>query len=233
MTTTRPQPRRAADTGRTSGPLRAGKRVDFSIVAIGVSAGGLAACKKLVDALPSNNGMAFLIVQHLEPSHERLLVDLLSTRTSMRVVQAVDGMEIERERIYIIPPGSYLCVDSKGVLRLSSPPERHAAWLPFDFLLNSLAETFGRRVVCVIMSGTGADGSLGLTSVKAKGGLVVVQDASEADYDGMPRNAIATGNVDHILSAAKIVGVLVEREQGFSLAEAQPTASRKQSRLVG
>ena len=121
-------------------------------------------------------------------------------------------MEIERERVYIIPPGAYLSVDDKGVLRLSRPPARHAARLPFDFLLNSLAETFGRRVVCVVMSGTGADGSLGLKAVKANGGLVIAQDVSEANYDGMPRSAIATGDVDHILSAAKIAAILVGRE---------------------
>ena len=190
------------------------------IVAIGVSAGGLEACKKLLDALPADNGMAFLIVQHLEPSHESLLVDLLSARTSMQVVQASEGMEIERERVHIIPPGAYLSVDGKGVLRLSRPPERHAARLPFDFLLNSLAKTFGRRVVCVVMSGTGADGSLGLKAVKAKGGLVLAQEAGEADYDGMPRSAIATGDVDHILSAAKIAAILVERERGATKAPA-------------
>jgi two-component system CheB/CheR fusion protein len=188
------------------------KAVEFQVVAIGVSAGGLEACKKLLNALPADNGMAFLIVQHLEPSRESLLVDLLSTQTLMAVVQATDGMEIERERIHIIPPGAYLSVDGKGFLRLSRAPERHAARLPFDFLLNSLAKTFGRRVVCVVMSGTGADGSLGLKAVKAKGGLVLAQDAREAEYDGMPRSAIATGEVDHILPAAKIAAILVERK---------------------
>ncbi len=191
------------------------------IVAIGVSAGGLEACKRLVDALPADNGMAFLVVQHLESSHESLLVDLLSARTSMQVVQATEGMEIERERVHVIPPGAYLSVDGEGVLRLSRPPERHAARLPFDFLLNSLAKTFGRRVACVVMSGTGADGSLGLKAVKANGGLVLAQAAAEADYDGMPRSAIATGDVDHILSAANIAAILVERERSASIAPAK------------
>ncbi len=136
----------------------------------------------------------------------------------MQVVQATDGMEIERERVHIIPPGAYLSVDGKGVLRLSRAPERHAARLPFDFLLNSLANTFGRRVVCVVMSGTGCDGSLGLKAVKAKGGLVLAQDAGEADYDGMPRSAIATGDVDQILPAAKMAAILVERERGALIA---------------
>jgi two-component system, chemotaxis family, CheB/CheR fusion protein len=157
-------------------PLSVSGRAKFPIVAIGASAGGLEACKKLLDALPERSGMAFVIVQHLDPSHDSLLVDLLAARTSMKVVQATDGMEIERERVCVIPPGVYLAVDEKGILRLSRPLERHGARLPFDFLLNSLAKTFGSNVVCVIMSGTGADGSLGLKAIKAKGGLVVAQD---------------------------------------------------------
>ena len=181
-------------------PLSVSGRANFPIVAIGASAGGLEACKKLLDALPERNGMAFVIVQHLDPSHDSMLVDLLAARTSMKVVQATDGMAIERERVYVIPPGVYLAVDEKGILRLSRPLERHGARLPFDFLLNSLAKTFGARVVCVVLSGTGADGSLGLKAVKAKGGLVVAQDLGEADYDGMPRSAIATGEVDLVLA---------------------------------
>ena len=228
MTKRRPQPGKTPRARWIRGPLTAAKATDFSIVAIGVSAGGLEACKKLMDALPVGNGMAFLIVQHLEPSHESLLVDLLSARTSMQVVQATDGMEIERDRVHVIPPGAYLSVDDKGVLRLSRPPERHAARLPFDFLLNSLAKTFGRRVVCVVMSGTGADGSLGLQAVKARGGLVLAQEVGEADYEGMPRSAIATGNVDHILTAAKMAAILVEPERGASTHPA-PAASPRQA----
>src|SRR5271170_1267872 len=207
-------------------PLSVSGRAKFPIVAIGASAGGLEACKKLLDALPERNGMAFVIVQHLDPSHDSLLVDLLAARTSMKVVQATDGMEIERERVCVIPPGVYLAVDEKGILRLSRPLERHGARLPFDFLLNSLAKAFGPRVVCVVMSGTGADGSVGLGAIKAKGGLIVAQDPGEADYDGMPRSAIATGAVDLVLAAAKIAAALVERERGGIL---QPTPTKSPS----
>ena len=104
MTATRSQPRKAARPRWNRGPLSATNGADFLIVAIGVSAGGLEACKRLIDALPGDNRMAFLIVQHLEPSRESLLVDLLSARTSMQVVQATDGMQIECERVHIIPP---------------------------------------------------------------------------------------------------------------------------------
>ena len=183
-------------------------------MAIGASAGGLDACRKLLDALPSVNGMAFIIVQHLDPSHDSMMVDLLAGHTSMPVSLATDGMKIERERVYVIPPGVYLSVDDKGALRISKPEARHGARLPFDFLLNSLAREFGARTVCVVLSGTGADGSLGLKSVKAKGGLVIAQDMREAGYDGMPRSAVATGEVDLVLRAAKIAEALVALERG-------------------
>ena len=197
-----------------SKPLSASKTEDFPVVAIGASAGGLDACRKLLDALPAVNGMAFIIVQHLDPSHDSMMVDLLAGHTSMPVLQAAEGMPIERERVYVIPPGVYLSVDDKGALRISKPQARHGARLPFDFLLNSLAREYGSRAVCVVLSGTGADGSLGLKSVKAKGGLVIAQDIREADYDGMPRSAVATGAVDLVLRAAKIAEALVARERG-------------------
>jgi two-component system CheB/CheR fusion protein len=229
MSESRPRPSAQVRQRWIRAPVSVSGRAGFPIVAIGASAGGLGACKKLLAALPERNGMAFVIVQHLDPSHESLLVDLLAARTSMQVVQATDGMEIERERVCVIPPGVYLAVDEKGALRLSRPLERHGARLPFDFLLNSLAKTFGPRVVCVVMSGTGADGSVGLKAIKAKGGLVVAQDLGEAEYDGMPRSAIATGAVDLVLAAAKIAAALVERERAEVFSPAQTKSSSRRS----
>ena len=172
--------------------------------------------------------MAFIIVQHLDPSHDSMMVDLLAGHTAMPVLLAIDGMPIERERVYVIPPGVYLSVDDKGALRISKPQARHGARLPFDFLLNSLAHEFGSRGVCVVLSGTGADGSVGLKSVKAKGGLVIAQDIREADYDGMPSSAVATGAVDLVLRAAKIAEALVARERGqVFLPEAPKSPARK------
>lgn len=197
-----------------SKPLSASKAEHYPVVAIGASAGGLDACRKLLDALPAINGMAFIIVQHLDPSHDSMMVDLLAGHTSMPVLLAVNGMPIERERVYVIPPGVYLSADDKGALRTSTPQARHGARLPFDFLLHSVAREYGARAVCVVLSGTGADGSLGLKSVKAKGGLVIAQDINEADYDGMPRSAVATGAVDLVLRAEKIAQALVARERG-------------------
>ena len=210
-----------------SKPLSARKTAEFPVVAIGASAGGLDACRKLLDALPSVNGMAFVIVQHLDPSHDSMMVDLLAGHTSMPVLLATDGMTIECERVYVIPPGVYLSVDDKGALQISKPEARHGARLPFDFLLNSLAREYGARAICVVLSGTGADGSLGLKAVKGKGGLVIAQDIREAGYDGMPRSAVATGAVDLVLRTAKIAEALVARERGQVFVAETPNRSRK------
>ena len=169
-----------------------------------------------MDALPAGNGMAFILVQHLDPTHESMMVDLLAGHTSMTVRQATDGMPIEREHLYVIPPGTYLSV-VRGALSLSTPQARHGARLPFDFLLHSLAQDCGERAVCVILSGSGADGSLGLQAVKQQGGLVIAQDPDEAGYDGMPRSAIMTGMVDLVLPVAKIPDALARHGQQLVL----------------
>ena len=172
-----------------------------------------------MDELPAEIGMAFILVQHLDPTHESMMVDLLAGHTSMPVRQAADKMHVEREHLYLIPPGTYLSV-ANGALHVSQPPVRHGARLPFDFLLNSLAEEYGARAICVILSGTGADGSLGLKAVKERGGLVIAQDPDEAGYDGMPRSAIMTGAVDLVLPVAEIPGALIEYDSRIALTRA-------------
>ena len=191
---------------------------DFPVVGIGASAGGLDACRKLVGALAPGNGMAFVLIQHLDPTHESMMVDLLADHTSMTVRQATEGMLIERDHIYVIPPGTYLSIDD-GALHLSQPRARHGARLPFDFLLHSMADELGARAVCVILSGTGADGSLGLKAVKESGGFVIAQNPEEAGYDGMPRSAILTGAVDRVLPVAEIADVLVSHGRQISAAQ--------------
>ena len=188
---------------------RPSRPADFPIVGIGASAGGLDACRKFLAALPADNGMAFILVQHLDPDHESMLVDLLASHTTMTVSQATDGMPIERDHLYIIPPGAYLSIGD-DVLHLSQPSERHGARHPFDFLLRSMAISCGPRAVCVVLSGTGADGSLGLKAIKEKGGLVIAQDPDEAGYDGMPRNAVLTGSVDAVSPVAGIPDILAK-----------------------
>jgi two-component system CheB/CheR fusion protein len=207
---TRPRPERpAAATTQTASTIpAASSSTEFRIVALGASAGGLDAFRKLFDALPPNIGMAFVLIQHLDPSHASMMVDLLSGHTTKKVQQAEDGMPLEPAHVYVIPPGVYLSI-SGGALRLSEPSERHGARLPFDFFLRSLAAEYGASAICVILSGTGADGSLGLRAIKERGGLVVVQSPQEATYDGMPRSAIATGLADFVVPVAKIPEILI------------------------
>ncbi|WAC27024.1 chemotaxis protein CheB [Ancylobacter sp. SL191] len=171
----------------------------FPVVGIGASAGGLDACAKLLDAMPADTGMAFILVQHLDPTHESMMVDLLAHHTAMVVVQASEGMRLARDHLYIIPPGTYLSVHATGTLHLSPPTAPHGARLPFDFLLRSLAEQYGEFASCVVLSGTGADGSLGLRAIKERGGLVIAQEPEEAGYGGMPTSAVLTGVVDLVL----------------------------------
>jgi two-component system CheB/CheR fusion protein len=182
---------------------------DFAVVGLGASAGGLEAASKFLDSLPANPGAAFILVQHLDPTHPSLMVDLLAEHTAMPVSRATDGLLVEPDHVYVIPPGAYLAV-AEGALRLSEPQARHGARLPFDFFLHSLAESYGPRAICVVLSGSGADGSLGLRTVREKGGLVIAQDPEEAAYDGMPRSAIATGAVDLVLPIAKMSAAMVQ-----------------------
>ncbi len=184
----------------------------FSIVAIGASAGGLDACTRLISALPAHSGMAFILVQHLDPNHESLMAELLAGHTAMAVQQARNGDTIAPEHIYIIPPGSYLAV-AGGSLRLSTPGARHGARLPYDFLLHSLAEDCAERTIGVILSGTGADGSLGLKALHEAGGFTIAQQPDEAEYDGMPKAAIAAGAVDLVLPVADIAAALIDPEK--------------------
>ena len=186
-------------------PAAAGAQM--RVVAIGASSGGLEACTTLLEGLPAPSGMAFVLVQHLDPTHPSLLVDLLAKHTSMAVLQAEDGMIVTREHLYVIPPGTYLSV-SDGALHLSTPRVPRGARLPFDFLLASLAAAYGDRAICLVLSGNGADGTNGLRAVKDAGGLVIAQDPAEAEYGGMPSSAIATGLVDKVARVADIPGAL-------------------------
>lgn len=193
----------------------------FTVVGIGASAGGLEACGKFLDAMRAAPGMAFILVQHLDPTHESMMVELLSTHTTMRVVQATDGMPIERDNIYVIPPGTSLSV-TPGMLHLSEPVARHGARMPFDFLLNSLANIYGPRASAIVLSGTGSDGSLGVKTLKDKGGFVIVQDPLEATYDGMPRSAILTGAVDRVLRVAEMAAALIAHDRYPDMMPAPP-----------
>ncbi|RFZ86982.1 response regulator [Shinella sp. WSJ-2] len=177
------------------------------VIAIGASAGGLDACRALLEAMPSGGGNIFILVQHLDPVHESLLAELLSSHTTMTVVQAEDGRRLEPDHLFIIPPGCYIAVQD-DTIRLTVPPVRHGMRMPYDFLLSSLAAEYGARATAVVLSGTGTDGSIGIRLIREAGGQVYVQDPDEADYDGMPKSAIDSGMAEHVMPLAAIAQAL-------------------------
>ena len=180
----------------------------FPIVGVGSSAGGLEALKKFFSSTPADSGMAYVLIQHLDPTHESLMVDLLGRYTAMKVVQILNNMPVEPDRIHIIPPNTSVTIKN-GVLLLSKPVERRGLRLPVDYFLEALAEDQRENAIGIILSGTGSDGTLGIKEIKAYGGLVVVQDPETAQYDGMPRSAISTGLVDYVLPVEQISSALV------------------------
>ena len=204
----------------------------FPVVGLGASAGGLDAFKRLFKGLPADSGMAFVLIQHLDPTHQSMMVDLLAGHTAMTLQQAADGMRLEPNHVYVIPPGVYLSI-SGSAFRLSQPRERHGARLPFDFFLRSLAEACGERAIAVVLSGTGADGSLGLKAVKERNGLVIAQDPADAAYDGMPRSAIATAAVDLVLPVDQIPDAIVNYVRRIIRTGARGTASPSGHALDG
>jgi len=170
----------------------------FPIVGIGASAGGLEAIEVFFEAMPVGSGMAFVVVQHLSPDYKSLMVELLSRKTAIPVQRAEDGMLVEANNIYLIPPKKTLTIFHRKLLLEDKKP-RESNSLPVDIFLRSLADDQGEQAVAVILSGTGSDGTRGVRAVKEHGGLVMIQDADSAKFDGMPRAAISTGLADFIL----------------------------------
>lgn len=168
------------------------------IVGVGASAGGLEAFQNFLSAAPVDAGLAYVLVQHLDPNHESMLADLLGRRTEMPVRQVSDGTAVEPNCVYLIPPNASLSIKD-GALQLADFSEPRGFRRPIDVFFRSLAQDQGPNAACIVLSGTGGDGSEGLRAVKEAGGLTLVQEPDTARYDGMPRSAVATGLVDKIL----------------------------------
>ena len=173
----------------------------FHIVAMGASAGGLEAFEQFFTKMPADSGMAIVLIPHLDPRHKSILGDLLKRYTQMKVFEAEDAMPVKPNFIYTIPPNKDMAI-MNGRLHLLEPMISHGIRHPIDFFFRSLAEDFKDKSICIVLSGTGSEGALGLRSVKGEGGLVMAQE--NPVYDGMPQSAIATGLVDYILPAAKM-----------------------------
>jgi two-component system CheB/CheR fusion protein len=180
----------------------------FPIVGIGASAGGLEAFEKFFANMPADSGMAFVLVQHLRAPHKSMLDSLVRRYTRMEVSEVKDGVEVLPNHAYIIPPGKDMAL-LHGKLHLMEPAEARGLHLPIDYFFRSLAQDQHERAICVVLSGTGSDGTLGLKAVKEEGGMAMVQDPQTAGYDGMPRSAIATGLVDYVLSPEEMPQQLI------------------------
>src|SRR4029453_10746126 len=179
-----------------------------TIVGIGASAGGLEAFTQLLHALQEPTGMAIVLVQHLAAKHESILPHLLGGTTRLPVVQVSDGIILEPDHVYVIPPNAYMGIQ-EGKLHLIPRPGDQRQFMPVDFFLRPLAQYAQNRAIGVILSGTASDGAIGLREIKAGGGIKAAQHPERAKYDGMPRAAIATGIVDLVLSPQEISAELV------------------------
>ena len=186
------------------------KEIDvFPIVGLGASAGGLEALDTFFSHMPPDSGIGFVIIQHLSPTHKSIMARLLAKNTQMNVLEMEDGMKVKPDHVYLNPPSKNVTLIN-GALQLMDPVKTGGINLPIDIFFRSMAEEMGEKAICVILSGTATDGTLGLKAVKGEGGLVMVQDPNSAKYDGMPRSAIATGMVDFILPVEKIPAELVK-----------------------
>lgn len=178
------------------------------IVGIGASAGGLESFEAFFTAMPPDSGLAFLLVPHLDPTHISIMPELIQKRTTMQVLQIMDGMRVEPNTVYVVPPNRSLSI-LNGTLQLMELSRPRGANLPIDVFLRALARDQGTNAVCIILSGTGSDGTLGVKAIKAESGMVMVQDEESAKYDGMPRSAIATGLADYVLPPGEMPGQLI------------------------
>jgi len=184
--------------------------VPLPIVGIGASAGGLAAFEAFFSGMPAETdpGMAFVLVQHLAPDHASILTDLIRRCTRMQVFEVEDGMTVQPNCIYIIPPNRDMAF-LHGTLQLMEPAAPRGQRLPIDFFFRSLAQDQRERAIGIVLSGTGSDGTMGVRAIKGEGGMVMAQNPGSTEYDGMPRSAIGTGLVDYELPPAEMATQLI------------------------
>jgi two-component system CheB/CheR fusion protein len=208
--------------GRLSG------RADFPLVGLGASAGGIEALKIFFSSLPSDFEAGFIVVQHLDPDHESRLPRLLQQYTSMKVEEAADGMEVQTGHVYVLPPNKILQLGADRLV-LKERSRQSVPFQPIDVFFQSLATGRGRRAIAIVLSGSGSDGIIGLQEVKEAGGMCLVQDPEEAEYDGMPRSAINTGLADFILPVEKMGTELLRYLRHCSFAGAEDSCALETS----
>ena len=181
----------------------------FPIVGIGASAGGLEAMEQFLEHVPAGSGMAFIIVQHLDPTHKGLMPELLQRATCMKVIQVKDRTKVRPDCVYVIPPNKDMSI-LHGVLHLLDPTALRGLRLPIDFFFRSLAADQRERSAGIILSGMGTDGTLGLKAIKEKAGVVLVQEPASAKFDSMPRSAIDAGLADFTAPVEELPAKLID-----------------------
>ena len=192
------------------------------VVGIGASAGGLDAFRQLLSHLSVDTGMAFVLVQHLDPNQKSLLSEILSRETSMPVVEVLNGMRVEPNCVYVIPPNTKMVI-SQGLLNLTTRDKNRGAAMPIDTFFLSLAEDRGSKAIAVVLSGGESDGARGLETVKESGGITFAQCEASAKVGSMPNTAIATGQVDFILPPSEIAEKLANISRHSYLIHPTPT----------
>ena len=175
----------------------------FPIVGIGASAGGLEALEGFFVSMPSQSNLAIVVIQHLAPKYKSIMGSLLKKYTKMKIYEIKDGMKVEPNSIYLNPPDNDVAIMNR-TFQLIEPLKSHAVRLPIDSFFRSLSEDQGKMAICIVLSGTGTDGTLGLKAIKGEGGMAMAQEEGQAKYDSMPRSAINTGLVDYILPVEKM-----------------------------
>ena len=193
----------------------------FPIVGIAASAGGLEAFTQLLKHLLTDTGMAFVLIQHLDPNHKSLLSEILTRVTQMPVSEVQSGVTVEPNQVYIIPPNTKMIL-SDGVLQLTPREKVHGKYMPADAFFSSLAAERGHKAIAVVLSGADGDGSLGLKAIKAAGGVTFAQCEDTAKFDSMPNTAVATGNVDFVLPPGKIAEELANLSRNPFIYDSQP-----------
>ncbi|RPH69526.1 MAG: response regulator [Myxococcaceae bacterium] len=208
-------------------PTSVGPNVPFPIVGVGASAGGLEALTQLLTELPADTGMAFVLIQHLDPTHPSFLADTLARATKMVVGQAKDGERVVPDHVYVIPPDSDVALRSGILTLVARTTDARKLHLPVDYFLASLAEQLGKQAIGVVLSGTASDGTEGLRAIKREDGITFAQDPKSAKFDGMPRSAVKAGVVDYVLPIPGIARELhrLSRHPYVSGASARPSAS--------
>lgn len=205
-----PQPEQTPTDVAKDTTLPAANSTSFPIVGIGASAGGLAAFEAFFSGMPAgaDPGMAFVLVQHLAPDHDSILVELVQRTTRLKVFEVKDGVVVQDNCAYIIPPDRDMAF-LNGTLQLLEPSEPRGQRFPIDFLFRSLAHDQHERAIGIVLSGTGSDGTLGVRAIKGEGGMVMVQSPDSCEFDGMPRSAMATQMVDFELPPADMPSQLM------------------------